>query len=589
MSRPKIGKLRPSQAVTQHGPGAIVDLPELSVIMAGIDHWDPVEDDRVDEPRLAKFLNVDDLFAPPRPGAGRFGGLPSFIFPEYLVCPHANCRRLAHHRSFGRVGRADSLHFECLNHAKHDGRQTAFPARFLVACPRGHVDDFPWHSWVHHGAGDCRGELRLTDSGRTGGATDISVRCDGCGKSRTMAGAFRAGAHSSCSGRQPWLGPNDRAAGCTERPRTLLRGASNAFFSVVASALSIPPWSDPIHQEVARYRQVLSGADSLEHLRNGVQQGYFRNLGPLLDRYTLEEIWAAHTGEPGEENLKSREWEAFIDPSRPVPPGSEFEIAPRAVPLQYRGRIDQVVAATRLREVRALRGFMRIDPIPDAGESDDVAALSARMAAISRDPDVGWLPAVDLRGEGIFIRFDEESVRRWEESGPVASERARLEKQWTDWRSERGLEEKPFPGIRLVLIHTFSHALIRQLSLDSGYSSSSIRERLFVSEDRDNPMAGVLLYTASSDSDGSLGGLVDQAKADRFGPLIMNALRDAEICAQDPLCGGRDSGSSSALNGSACHACLLIAETSCEMANRLLDRGTIVATLGGRGLEYFTG
>ena len=578
--------MRPSQAVAQHGPGSIVDLPQLSVIMAGIDYWYPGDLDRVHEPRLERFLGVDSMFGAPRSAPGVRGGLPSFVFPESLVCPHARCRKLAHHRNFRRKGKDDSLHFVCTNSAVHSKFPTAFPARFLVACPRGHIDDFPWKEWVHSGESPCNGELTLTDTGRSGGAQDIVVSCRGCGKKRSMAGAFRAGAHSRCTGRQPWLGLGVRADGCSERPRTLLRGASNSYFSVVASALSIPPWSDPIHQDLVPFAQVIRQATSLEQFQAGVAGGFY-NLGGLLNRYSVREIWDAFHNEPTAEDLKSLEWEAFTNPERPVPPGSEYEVSSREVPPTYAENISQVVAATRLREVRALRGFMRIDPIPDTGDSDDVAALGTRTAPLSRHDEPSWLPAVDLRGEGIFIRLDESRLRHWEHSPSVSSACKDVELSWNMWREERGLSKKEFPGMRYVVIHTLSHLLIRQLSFDSGYSSSSIRERLYVSDDPDSPMAGLLLYTATSDSDGSLGGLVDQAKPDRLSLLIGRALEDACVCAQDPLCGGSAAGGSDTLNGAACHACLLIAETSCEFANRLLDRGAIVGTIGGLGIEFF--
>src|SRR6516164_9308100 len=94
----KVGKLRPTQAVTQHGPGAVIDLPELSVIVAGTNRWFPTDADRVLEPRLEAFLRVRALYRPPQPGPGRFGGVPAYVFPEWLVCPR--CRKLAPHSEF---------------------------------------------------------------------------------------------------------------------------------------------------------------------------------------------------------------------------------------------------------------------------------------------------------------------------------------------------------------------------------------------------------------------------------------------------------------------------------------------------------
>ena len=586
IKNPKVGKLRPSQAVTQHGPGAVVDLPELSVIVAGINHWYPTEIDVVPEPRLEKFLGVEELFRPPQPARGKFGGVPTFVFPEYLVCPDERCRYLAHWSKFTKKAGWSFAEFRCPRLDKHDGKsRTAFPARFMVACPSGHLDDFPWSQWVHGSDASCDGNLELRDLGRSGSAGDLQVVCTSCESKRSMSEAFEGQAHSGCTGRRPWIDLHSRQS-CGERQRTILRGASNAYFPVVASAISIPPWSDPIHQEIAQYRTVIAQASDLEKLQQGVDLGFY-DLGDLLKRYSLDEVWNAFHDEPAQEDLRLKEWNAFTNPEDANVPGTEFEVSPREVPRAYRDRLDQVVAATRLREVRALRGFTRIDSMPEAGEVEDVEELRIEVARLTNESRPRWLPAIDLRGEGVFLRLAEDALQQWEARSEVLDEDSRLSSQWDTWCEDRGITERSFPGMRYVLIHTLSHVIMRQLSLDSGYSSSSVRERLYVSKDPVQPMAGVLLYTATSDSDGSLGGLVDQAKADRLGPLLSSALRDSQRCAQDPLCGGRDVGGSSHMNGSACHACLLLAETSCEFANRLLDRNVLVPTLGQRQIEFF--
>lgn len=587
---PKVGKLRPSQAVTQHGPGAVVDLPELSVIIGGIDLWRPTAEDVVPEPRLERFLRVEELVRPPQPGPGKFGGVPSFVFPEYLVCPNAKCRFLAPWTEFTKKSGWNFVEFRCPRADRHPDRQpTAFPARFMVACPVGHLEDFPWRGWVHGDEeGPCSGALTLIDLGNTGSASDLLVQCSGCGLKRSLADAFTKGVHGGCTGRRPWLGLHDREA-CSQTGRTILRGASNAYFPVAASAISVPPWSDPIHQEIAPYLKIIrEQAGSLAKLKAGVEQGFY-DLGDLLLRYSIEDLWRAANAEAEEEDdLRRREWQAFIHPEAANKPGSQFEVKSRAVPSSFTQRILQVVAGTRLREVRALRGFTRIDSMPEIGEEHDIEHLDIKVAPLSVHKHPNWLPAVDLRGEGVFIRFSEEAIQGWEARPTLVAEAARVEAQWKAWQEGRPHDDRPFPGMRYVLLHTFSHVLMRELALDSGYSTSSIRERIYCAQGPE-PMAGVLLYTATSDSDGSLGGLVDQSRPDRLQPLLLNALREAARCAQDPLCGGRDVGGSEHLNGSACHACLLLAETSCEFGNRLLDRSVLVDTLGRRGIEYFNG
>jgi len=478
--------------------------------------------------------------------------------------------------------------FKCAREHKSHGNShpVAFPARFMVACPNGHLDDFPWWQWVHDGSAPCSGPLELIDDGRTGAASDLRVKCSKCDASKSLGDAFKPGAHGSCSGRRPWIGLKDHEA-CDQQARTILRGASNAYFSIIASALSIPPWSDPIQMDITPYREIIGQADDLAKLNAGVEGGFYK-LGDLLDRYTIDDVWKAFQAEPeAEEDLRRKEWEAFRHPETAHDKKTEFEIHSRVVPSRYQGSISRVIAASRLREVRALRGFTRIESQAELGEVTDIEELKIAVAKLGLKED-DWLPGIDLRGEGVFLELDEAALAVWEARAAVVSDGAKLAAGFASWQAERGDDERPFPGMRYVLLHTLAHVLIRQLSLDCGYSSSSLRERIYCASS-DDPMSGILIYTATSDSDGSLGGLVDQAVPDRLGPLLMDGLRGAAFCAQDPLCGLADMGGAAHLNGAACHACLLLAETSCEHGNRLLDRSVLVETLGERGIEFFAG
>ena len=579
----RVGKLRPTQVISQHGPGAIVDLPKLSVVIAGLHGWSPHEtDDRVTEPRLEAFLKARDLFRPPR------GGVPAYLFPEWLVCPHRTCRLLADNSSFDWSG-PPAGEFRCRRHERHAGRTrvAAFPARFMTACPGGHLDNFPWPRWLHgEGGGHCEGTLQMEDLGRSGSVNDLRVRCEKCNARRSMADVFEPGAIDVCTGRRPWLGLLDYEAGCREGPRVILRGASNAYFSVVASALSIPPYSDPLQMAVEQFRDRLRTLDTARKITEAWDLGL---LGDLLDKHTAEEVLATARRKPSEiERLRPDEYRVFLDPPESAQPPHEFEVRHVGVPRGAEAsRLATVAEATRLREVRALRGFTRIESGVDIGELADVAELHIDMAPLG-PAHVAWRPAVELRGEGIFLSLDEQALTAWENKHETVQESHRLESSFRDYNAQRSGSERPFPGMRYVLLHSLAHALIRRLCLDAGYSSSALRERIY-SAGGDEPMAGLLIYTASSDSEGSLGGLVDQASPERFGEALLDALRDAGLCAQDPLCGAGELSGLAGLNGAACHACLLLSETSCEASNRFLDRAVLVETLGQFGRWFFRG
>ena len=140
-----------------------------------------------------------------------------------------------------------------------------------------------------------------------------------------------------------------------------------------------------------------------------------------------------------------------------------------------------------------------------------------------------------------------------------------------------------------VLIHTFAHLIINQLSFECGYGSSSIRERIYCEKaDNEYGMYGVLIYTASGDSEGSLGGLVRQGAKDHIEDTIRDAVRNAAWCSSDPVCIQSYGQGPESCNLAACHNCALLPETCCECGNRLLDRGTVVGTLDDKSIGFFS-
>jgi len=252
------------------------------------------------------------------------------------------------------------------------------------------------------------------------------------------------------------------------------------------------------------------------------------------------------------------------------------------VPARFGGQVARVVLMERLREVQALLGFTRVDSPYDEDVVD-------RRVPLARGR-VTFLPAAEVRGEGIFIQLREDVVAAW-----CVAQREREHAfaiAHTAWRARRRVPNPAagYPGLRHVLVHTLSHALMRRLALDSGYSQSSIRERLYVvgPEADAEPMAGLLLYTAAPDSEGTLGGLVALGEPDRLARHLVGLLADAGLCASDPLCaehGPDEQGIT--LHGAACHACLFAPETSCERGNRYLDRASLTRLVTDLDIGFF--
>ncbi len=591
-----LGELRPSQIITTFGPGAVIDQPTASLILAGTDYWSPGDDQRIDEPRLRAMLRVRNLYRPRIRSDKGMEDVPAFIFPRYLVCPR--CQRLATYDNF----RFDRGFFRCPNQKGHGARDRnalmprVFPARFVVACAAGHLDDFPWAHYAHRGQDTRCDPLELTffESNESGAISELFVYCRACkSRPRSMEAAFTEDAEQAlgpCSGRRPWL--DDNEDGCQERRRTVLRGASNLYFPIIQSALSIPEWDDPVHAALAHHEADLEKIDSAEKLSAALELGVLSR----LQNFSHAEVWDAleqrrrvDAEPPTQVDLRFQEFNALCHPVDPsLSAEREFQTRFAQVPEPFAHLIEKLVIVRRLREVRALDAFTRIDAPPDLLLEDDEAMQHVRRQVLGRAGN-DWRPAVELLGEGVFVALKEDAVAAWESAEALQARRKALESAYQRWRAARDLPDATFPGSRFVLLHSLAHMLITGLSLDCGYSSTSIRERIYSSVEPGKSMAGILLYTATPDSDGSLGGLADQGETAHFEHLLRLSIDRASYCSSDPLCGHAGSGELGHTNGAACHACLLVSETSCERSNQFLDRAHVVNTVMQFDIEYFRG
>jgi hypothetical protein len=387
------------------------------------------------------------------------------------------------------------------------------------------------------------------------------------------------------TGRRPHLRDYD-PEGCHERMRVITLGASNTWFPVLRSALTLPREGDRLAQLVEANWALLSKAQS------PVFVTAFRAAGQLnaFIQYSDEQVWRAIEARgvgqtPQVGDLKIPEYEMFTD-SGSAPRSTDFRIREVQPPAAVQRWVRRVVLADRLREVRALIGFTRIESQTDL---DDPAAAAERRAPISRQP-AKWVPATEIRGEGLFLQFREEEIVSWLNGCEERSNQFyRAHRQWRILRKIPS-PELGYPGLRFVLLHSFAHALIRQFALECGYSAASLRERIYSKnpDEEGGPMAGILIYTAAPDSEGTLGGLVRLGEPQVLGRHIRCALQAMTLCASDPLCAEHDPPQDGlTLHAAACHACLFSAETSCERGNRYLDRSVLVETVHRKDLAFF--
>ena len=463
------------------------------------------------------------------------------------------------------------------------------PIRFIVACKRGHLDEFPWMSWVKHNE-TCKRNKDLTLTSVSAGLAGLILRCTGCDAVRSMDGIFRKDALVGlrCRGHRPWLPNADEA--CTEQdpPRVLQRGASNLYFPAIQSALSIPPFNDGLRAAFGTAWATIESLDVDQREKfvrklaeTQVLAGLHLTPDELVKRVNQQiEI----LNRPETSNFRWQEYLQFtLGGSRSIGEGTEFETRVMPVPPDYAKFISQVVQARRLREVRALTGFTRI-------ESPEFSSGAAGAMARLSKADLGWLPAIEVRGEGIFLALSKDAVTRWEARDAVVRHCKTVHDSYVRlWRERSGEGGDPPRQItpRLLLTHSLAHALMRQLALDCGYSMASLRERLYVGSG-DEDMCGLLVYTATTDADGTLGGLTRQAMPVRLSLVLQSALESMKWCSSDPICSFGVAAASEGLNIAACHSCLLAPETSCEEFNHFLDRVTLFGRPDAPELGFFT-
>jgi hypothetical protein len=593
------GGIRQSQLVTTFGPGSMVDLPKYSVLIGGLDFWSP-GGQSISEPRLsqklARILAVpsvelkspppadEDPTAPPR-------GINGFQFPEWFITQDLEQQ--------GRQGVRSRLlvHRKALTRGKYIDRdrkrRPVVPVRFVRACRAGHIGDIDWYALAHNGPSDCAKQLRqlyLDERGTSGDLTEVWVRCE-CGKAeRTLAQAAKLQnqALGFCDGARPWLGPFTKEK-CGEPSRLLIRSASNAYFPQLMSVISLPERGETVRRAVDAVWSYLEAVEDIDQLRYERRKSTVKTaLEGITDEEVLEEILRRKVGgEKAEKSVKVAELETLIAAREEVgedrPEGVFYaRYLPRpAWDRPWMEPIERVVLVHRLREVVAQVGFTRFEAAaPDIeGELD----IGVRRAALPRE--FTWLPAFENKGEGVFMQFKADAIKSWLSNTAVQNRAIGLMTAFKLWAQEHQGTKRQFPGPQYVMLHSFSHLLIMAVALECGYPASSIRERIYAIPDVGY---GVLIYTGTSDAEGTLGGLVQVGR--RIHETIRGALELGLLCSNDPVCAQHDPSSGHEwrfLHGSACHGCLLISETSCEQQNDFLDRALVIRTVQNIGAEFF--
>ncbi|MCU0421531.1 MAG: DUF1998 domain-containing protein [Bacteroidia bacterium] len=616
--------IRRSQLISPWGIGQMINFPkDESLMVVGLDMWEEkfrtiseLDEFKVTEERLAKRLGVKDFRLPPDfrdPGQGVTN--PSLKIPFVRFPRWHYCTRCGH---MEKVSIYDSQKPTCsgisfssgrsCNEIAERKRQRLIPVRFIAICEKGHIEDFPFMQWVHNGARpEGQHNLRLRAGRSSGTLSGIEITCS-CGAHKTMAGAFNEKSLTkigvTCSGGRPWLGQEadrDNAIHCGEDLRVVQKGASNVYFSQVRSSIYLPQWEKSIDRKII---EVLE--KNWNWLSSGLVNGEFDRMRFELvaeqkfnpekrDYYTEKLLDAANKKQTGpnlnemgdeEEKYRKMEYDYLIagggwenedfycekESSVNYEQDSDFKI--------IQSGFKSIGLVHKLRETRAFVGFSRWLP-------DDGKTLTEKKNFIKLGQRIEWLPAVVVRGEGVFFEFNEKRLKEWAAKDEVIKRANFLSDNYNRPRELKGQKRREIKP-EFILIHTFAHLVINQFSYECGYGSSALRERIYCNlELLNETMNGVLIYTASGDSEGSLGGLVRQGKPGNLETIVYNAIENARWCSSDPICIDSDGQGPNSCNLSACHNCSLLPETCCEESNMLLDRAMLIGELDNPSIGYF--
>ncbi|MFC1680346.1 DrmB family protein [Pseudomonadota bacterium] len=609
--------VRRAQLISPFGVGAMIDFPNDEALMtAGLEAWPHANEEcpadwKITEERLQERLRVDHFRLPPdyrtEDVDARYVGqkIPFVRFPRWHYCPVSNCGKMVRRHLFGSGTPAcdSSVHSKISPSRK----PRPIPVRFVAICPKGHIEDFPFMQWVHGGKppADAGTHILSYKAGRSAALSGISIICT-CGKRRSMGGAFNYDSQSGgalsglgylCRGNQPWLGVTDtNGRNCGDHLRVVQRGAANVYFPRTFSSIYLPLWGEDTNKRIV---QTLEEPKIWTLLTSGLEEGIrvspekcewvasMRGVDAGELREVAQRRLDGHATQTDitEEEFRRGEYEAL----RNARGDQATDLFVETVEVgHYESWVstffEKICLVRKLRETRVHQSFSRLLPLEATeGQTTDAAQPLAANAYVN------WLPAMIVRGEGIYIELNEKRLDTWLANSPAPKRALDLSRQYNQTRLHRGLNAAEFDA-KFLLMHTLAHVLIRQLSYDCGYGSAALRERLYCNRSEDSaPMNGILIYTAAGDSEGTMGGLVRQGLPDNLESTLREAIKSTDWCSSDPVCIESTGQGTDSANLAACHGCALLPETSCEEGNRLLDRAMIRGIPRDLAIGFFHG
>lgn len=603
--------MRRSQLISPWGVGSIVPFPEdESLMIAGLDMWqfgNEKSEFIIKDERLEKRLGIKELRRPPdfrdyKTDKINYSiRIPAVRFPRWHYCPF--CGTMSKAGYYSAQERCTGYNWP--NRRSCVGKKfkrKLIPERFIIICPNGHIDDFPIMEWVHKNPKDSRPikntcVLRRSTGGKSASLTGVFYECS-CGAKRSMAGATRDGALEKigyfCCGSKPWLGiEKDEDHPCNNPGvKVVQRGGTNVWFADIRSSIYIPVDNNHANRRIISVLEEFFDEITTRRINGEIDKSFIEMIA-VIKKVDVTDFYNAVvsrinnlgsitevTEDMSEEDYRFAEYCVLVKNSG----GDKLDFHSINYPIHNYNSIimryfKSISLVHKLRETRALVGFSRLQP--------DFSNSITEKKKMLRSGGGEWLPAVEVYGEGIFFEFNYAALHNWSQLPEVKQRIAKLNTAYESILKRQNINVAKLSS-KFVLIHTFAHLLINQLSYECGYGSSSIRERIYCDKNySEYQMFGVLLYTSSGDSEGSLGGLVRQGQTGRIEDTIIAAIKNAKWCSADPVCIQSPGQGPDSCNLAACHNCALLPETCCEIGNRLLDRALVVGTLDTPSVGFF--
>lgn len=595
-------QIRKSQLITGFGPGSIVnDLEGDGFMILAPRHWSNESRLRapVQNETLRQKLGAKMLVSIKEAGNEYYPDITSVRIPRWSYC--SRCRLMTRQGSFS-SRKAKCSNPECSSKKYKGKKSTLVSVRILVMCENGHISDFPFQEFVHGDSDWEHHELSYNIDSRKSGMSSVLIKCETCNKSKRLDGVlsneFKEKHKLFCSGESPWLlqeGEFIKKEKCDKDLIGVQKSSSNIYFPIVQRSIAIPIESDIDNVITSsfedynireRVNEIIAENDFNEEVIWSMIRLFSNRL--LNDSHKEQAMYYFYNPPNVElnasfEELEYRAFNQFVG-SVKNKDWSGYRYAGAKLDFAWANLFEEIIPMDRVKITNAFCGFTRVKPFEEI-EGESPSKLSDMIKqAYGYKNKIEEVFVDEIRGEGIFFKVDYDKLIEWAKQDEVQKEFERLGDESKLFLSERYKNPQQF-----VALHSLSHALIHSFSKQSGYPLSSLSEIIYTPRLGDETAyAGIFIYTANSDGDGSLGGLFSLGEENKLSVILNRMVIDNKWCSSDPVCSGYGASGVQSSNLAACHNCLILPETSCGYFNKYLHRGFLTSPNSNHKIEIFS-